>query len=251
MRILIIFSLIFTLNAFAEVRTLDTVINAIRRDREHEPFKIGESNAKKHPQYPGLMTMVERFGAEVEWVKGVSKRVLELPYNPARMKVTVKDSFDGWFDEFTTPNLIIIDRGTNILTLVHELRHVVHLGTNTIYEGTWYDLRVKQNHDRVLAFHKKISKSSLSKKDKAALKLLATRLVESCSEISAHWGDYAIAKSFEREETEDYLGFVKEYKNEFFKSYYKLKTYPLAKNEVFISDLNDALHQFLDEKKLP
>lgn len=220
---------------------LDEVLQAVASERNHNPFKPGEKAAQKHPIFPTLLSQADHYGSVVEWVPSVSAAVLELPFNESRMKVTSQDEFNGWFDEFEVPNLIYVHEKTSLVTLIHELRHALHVGVHGRIEGNEFDRALQINKRRIDQFHTHLMKSPLDLKTKRRLKILSTRLLETCSEVSAHHGDLLLAEAFRNAEAESHREFIKEYKLEFEKAYKALSRHPFSQGEEFVEDLNQHL----------
>ncbi len=220
---------------------LDQVLQTVASERKFNPFKPGERAAKQHPVYSKLLIMADDYGSSVEWVASVSGAVLELPFHEDRMLVSKQDEFNGWFDEFEIPNLIFIHAQASMVTLIHELRHALHAGIHGNIEGNVFDQALQKNRARIESFHTKLAKSPLDLKTKKTLKRLSTRLLETCSEMSAHHGDLLLAKAFQNEEEQGHREFIKEYRREFLRSYKALSRHPFSQNEAFIEDLNASL----------
>lgn len=220
---------------------LDDILKEVASERSHNPFKVGERAAIGHPIYATLILQSERYGSIIEWVPSVSGAVLELPFNENRYKVVKSDEFDGWFDEFEVPNLIFVHNKSSLVTLIHELRHALHLGVHGRTEGNDFDQALQTNKRRIEKFHARLLKSPLDLKTKKRLKVLSTRLLETCSEVSAHHGDLLLAEAFENAEAESQRDFIKEYKLEFAKAYRALSRHPFSAGEEFVEDLNQQL----------
>lgn len=233
-------SMSVALSATASV-DLDEVLQSVASERSHNPFKIGEKAAIKHPIYPVLLSQADHYGSVVEWVPSVSGAVLELPFNENRMKVATSDEFNGWFDEFEVPNLIFVHDKASLVTLIHELRHALHVGIHGRIEGNAFDQALQKNKRRIDQFHARLMKSPLDLKTKNRLKRLSTRLLETCSEVSAHHGDLLLAEAFKNEEAESHRDFIKDYKLEFSKAYKALSRHPFSQGEEFVEDLNQHL----------
>lgn len=220
---------------------LDAIVQAVASERNQNPFKPGETAAMKHPIYPTLFLQAESYGSVVEWVPSVSAAVLELPFNENRYKVVTSDEFNGWFDEFEVPNLIIIHNKASLVTLIHELRHALHLGVHGRNEGNDFDQALQKNKRRIQKFHERLLKSPLDLKTKKRLKVFSTRLLETCSEVSAHHGDLLLAEAFKNKEAQSHRDFIAEYKLEFAKAYKALSRHPFSAGEEFVEDLNQHL----------
>ena len=234
----------------AKASELDFYLLSIQKNTQINPFEIGEHNAKKHPLYNKLEKEAHHLGAKIEWQNSVSKRVLELPYSENRMKIKEQDEFDGWFDEYTTPNLIIIHKDATLATLVHEIRHAIHLGQHDIDKNVhWFDFILQQNKRLISLFKVKLNQLKIAKTEREKLNKLSTRLLETCSEISAHQGDLSLAQEFDQSLISVHQNFIKDYKNEFTRSYNLLKKNPISRNEIFVENLNLSLLQYMKEKK--
>ncbi len=239
-----------TLSFIASSSELDHYFNQIKNDSINNPFLKGEENSLNHPLYQKLKILSLSYGSTIEWHNSVSKRVLELPFHPDRMKIKKSDEFDGWFDEFTKPNLIIIHQEASLVTLIHELRHSLHLGTHKIIESEWFDLSLQKNKKKIFQFQEKIQNTPLTKNEILKLKKLTTRLIETCSEISAHEGDLVLAREFDQSLEEGFKSLIKDYKLEFKNTYNQLIKNSLTQNEDFVLELNIALSKYLKEKKI-
>ncbi len=228
---------------------LDQSIVLIKEEGSLNPFNKGESEALKHPVYKKLFLLSKMYGSVIEWHNSVSKRVLGLPYSPDRMKIKVQDEFDGWFDEYTKPNLIIIHQEASLVTLVHELRHALHLGGHKILDGNWFDVVLQKNKKKILKFHEFLeeNQTSLSQAELMKIKKVSTRLLETCSEISAHQGDLILAREFDSSFVDGYKKLIQGYKNEFNRSYNYLIKNKNSENEPFIKELKTSLDKFLKE----
>ena len=174
-KLLICLLITFSSGLFAA--SLDDLLKIVSQDLKHNPYLGGEIEAKSHPQYSRLIELGHSFGSKLEWVDSVALRVLELPYDRERLKINPEDELIGWFDEIVIPNLIILDRTTNLATLIHELRHAVHLGTHRQISHNWFDRTLQINKKKIKEFHTKLNQSHLSKVEKTDLKRLSTRLL--------------------------------------------------------------------------
>ena len=220
---------------------LDAVLQSVASERNHNPFKPGEAAALKHPVYPTLFLQAESYGSVVAWVPSVSGAVLNLPFRESRMKVSAQDEFNGWFDEFEVPNLIFVHNKASLVTLIHELRHALHIGIHGRNEGNVFDQALQKNKRRIQKFHERLFKSPLDLKTKKRLNVLSTRLLETCSEVSAHHGDLLLAEAFKNKEAQSHRDFIAEYKLEFAKAYKALSRHPFSAGEEFVEDLNQHL----------
>lgn len=240
----------FLMSLCVQATTLDDVIGTIVDNTHHNPFVIGKTKSSGHPQYSDLMDFAQKYKTTIKWVPSVAKEVLRLPFNSDRMAVKPNDKFDGWFDEFVSPNQVIMSNKAAFIILIHELRHVVHLGSHGLIEGTWFDRLLQTNKQLITQFHKKLAQSKLSALKQLELKTKSTRLIETASEISAHQGDVVLAKSFGDEEVaEAYLEFIEDYKAEFSQAFKALKKHPFSRDESFLNDIDDGLKKLILEKK--
>jgi hypothetical protein len=242
----------FILASFAiQAKTLDDFIDVIQKNPQYDPFVVGEAEALRHPLNSELMEFAQKYNTTVIWTTSVAKEVLKLPFHPDRMVIKKNEALDGWFDDLVSPNSIILHQEAAFITLIHELRHAVQLGSHGLNSGTAFDRLLQQNKRRILKFHQRMIESDLAATHQERLKKAATRLVETASEISAHEGDVVLSKSYGHKETAaSYLQFIREYKAEFLKDYKALKKDPFSQNEVFIEDLYQGLKEFMKSKKL-
>ncbi len=79
-----------------------------------------------------MKNAVASMGVQIRIVSSVAKAVMTLPNHPLRQAVLKNDAIEGWFDQYTTPKLILLQRSTTAMTLFHELRHAYHLGQNDL-----------------------------------------------------------------------------------------------------------------------
>lgn len=250
-RIFFIAATLCLISPHLQAKTLDDFINLIKNDSQYDPFLTGPAGAFKHPQYEELMGFAEQYHSTVKWVPSVAKEVLKLPFHQDRMSVRPTEVFDGWFDEFVLPNQVILSKKAAFITLVHELRHVVHLGSHGLTAGTKFDRLLQQNKKRIQRFQVRLVESNLPEEVKEQLKKLSTRLIETCSEVSAHEGDVVLSRSFGHDEmAESYLEFIQEYKAEFLQAFKVLKKNKFSQNEAFVNDLYVGLKEFMQEKGL-
>lgn len=224
-----------------EALDLDQVIQDISSQQTINPFVKGDKAAFRHPIYPVLDQMAADFGSVIKWVPSVSAEVLNLPFVADRMKVQPSDEFNGWFDEYEVPNLIIVHKKASLVTLVHELRHALHIGVHGRIQGNTFDQEIQLNRVKIKRFHDKLLRSPMDTKTKTRLKYLSTRLLETCSEISAHHGDLLLAEAFKNREAKDHRRFIEEYRSEFLKSYRALSRHPFSQSEEFVEGLNQSL----------
>jgi hypothetical protein len=226
--------------------SLDTFIEQTAKDKIHSPFLRGEPNVKNHPLYKDIIAFARTLNTKIIWSDSVSEAVLKFPHNEARMKVSLEDEFEGWFDEFTSPNTIVLHRDTFFSTLIHEMRHTVQLGSHNKITGNWFDKVLQTNKKKVAAFIEKVKKLRLKESEKKKLQTEATKLIETCSEINAHSDEVSLARSHRSlEQVQNNKEFVAEYKAEYKKAYQFLKKHELSSNESFIPEVDKALTKFL------
>lgn len=241
----IVFFVIGRLTYGAPAPSLDQIVHQLTSSKEFSPFIVGEDKSKKHPLYQNLLDLSKTFGAEVSWVNSVSKSVLQLPFHPERIVVKAHDEFDGWFDEFTTPSQIFIHKEATMIILIHELRHALHLGNHELLNGNAFDRLLQKNKKTIDQFKIQVQSSPLHSSTKRMLIKSATRLIETCSEISAHHGDLKLSKVYLMPEAQTYALFIKDYKKEFMKSYTQLKKHPFSSTQEFVDELFDGLEHYM------
>ncbi|OFZ17246.1 MAG: hypothetical protein A2X86_01995 [Bdellovibrionales bacterium GWA2_49_15] len=138
----------------------------------------GQEKVEQLPPYSELKALAHKLGSKIEWVPNVSRRVRQLPFHPARMPVSASDEIVGWFDEYTTPALIILDREAGPVTLLHELRHAIQLGHRHGVAGDKVDWAI---------WKAKVYESGKNRDT-------VTEFIEAASEISAYSDELKIAK---------------------------------------------------------
>lgn len=247
----LLISLVLIAAGSANAKTLDDHLVDFQRDGEHSPFVVGPTASRRHPKYLELLATAKTFRTSVRWVSSIPRAVLALPHHPDRHLPKPTDELDGWFDEFTTPNRILLHDQAPLITLIHELRHAVQLGQHGLRAGTWFDRLLQKNVRAIRRFKEKVDQTNLHASTKKKLKRLATRLVETCSEISAHEGDLILSRQFNRTfEAQSYERFIHEYQTEFENAYFELGRYPITHEETFAVELRDGLKKFIREKNL-
>lgn len=222
--------------------SIDDAIDAIIAS-QRSPF-VRMSAAKRHPFYRDLEAMAELLDADVRWVGSVAGAVRGLPFHEDRYKFSEADEFDGWFDEFTSPNLILIHRQATMVILVHELRHALHLGTHSVVGGNEYDQTLRRAKLEVVKLHQELATMGLKAVRSKRLKTYSTRLVESFSEVMAHHGDYRLAEAFGHSSVEAQKDFIASYKAEFRRTLKALKKDPLASLQPFVKELETAFEAY-------
>lgn len=225
--------------------SIDQAIEDILRSGQ-SPF-ISEKAAKEHPSYEDLLFLAHQLNAEVRWVRSVAGSVRRLPPHKDRYLFSGTDEFDGWFDEFTTPNLILIHRQATLVILLHELRHALHLGSHGVVGGNKFDRAVRQAKLEVETFHQTLKAAGLSPARSRRLKKLSTRLVESFSEVMAHHGDHRLAVAFKTENAQTQLDFMKEYELEFLQALKALKADSHSGSQGFVMKLEKSFESFRKE----
>ncbi len=246
----LIAAVLFSISALAKEPTLNDLLLKLDQDTAHSPFVRGQKRATEHPLYPELLKFAKMYNAKIVWTPSVAKYVLSLPPHPDRLKVSEQDEFDGWFEEFENPNQIILDGNTAMIILVHELRHALHLGSHKLMPGSWYDLLLQRKKKEIRKFELSIQQSSLPGKEQRKLRQWLSRLIETCSEISAHQGDVMLSTTFGRPELDSYIRFISEYKQEFLQNYNRLKDHPFTKDATFLDELLLGLQKFMTENEL-
>ena len=145
-----------------------------------------------------LYTFAKELNVKIEKVSSVSRRVLKLPFNPRRMKISADDQLEGWFDEYSSSNLIIIEKKATVMTLVHELRHAIHLGAHHPLMGNKLDRQIEKAKAQAKNFEE------------------GQALIENASEIVAHTDELKMAEGLgDQELQESAIYFRKEYLKEF------------------------------------
>lgn len=242
--------LLFFQNQSVLALSLDDILERMAEDKEHSPFVVGLSNSENHPQYPSLVRFAEAHTTQVEWVKSVSESVLKLPFHPDRMRIRKSDEFDGWFDEYTNPNIIYLHQEAALIILVHELRHALQLGTHEQISGSWFDRALQINKKRVIDFQTRLRSVPMSAAMRHKLRKLSQRLIETCSEISAHQGDLMLALTFHQPQSKTYRKYIGEYLLEFKNAARLLKSSKISRSELFIAELESSLEKFMQEHEL-
>lgn len=210
------------------------------------PF-VQERAAKAHASYPSIEALAQKLGSRIQWTSSVSKSVLRLPFHPDRFRFDRKEEFDGWFDEFTSPNLILVHRKATLAIVVHELRHALHLGGHGFHLGNRYDRTLQRSKTEIQRFHQDLQRSGLRPSRISRLKQRSTRLLESFSEVMAHHGDLQLAQAFRHESEMTQRDFIRGYKSEFLRALRVLKTDPFASRQRFVSELEIAFQDYLRE----
>ncbi|MGE3388011.1 MAG: hypothetical protein AB7K41_14875 [Bdellovibrionales bacterium] len=229
---------------FAADLSLDAEIEAMLSLPEHPPF-VKEATAKQHPRYATLLELGEALNAEVRWTKSVARAVLKLPFHPDRYRFKKDSEFDGWFDEFTTPNLILIHNQATLVILVHELRHALHLGSHGLVVGNEYDRLLIQAKREIEKYQNGLNqRQDLTVAKRRRMRKLSTRLVETFSEIMAHHGDYRLTVAFDPDAIEAQKKFMRDYRNEFRRAYQELSLDQMTKRQSFMRQLPEGLEQF-------
>lgn len=228
--------------------SLDQVLTQLSQNREHSPFKRGETIVRRHPLYSDMVALARTYNTKVVWATSVPGEVLQFPYNDERIKVDMTWELEGWFDEFTSPNVIILDRQTYLSTLMHEIRHAIQLGSHGKISGNWFDKLLQSNKKKAAQFQARLKKMKISEKQRKHLHMQATRLIEMCSEINAHSDEIKLARAHKnQEQTSNNRDFVEEYKAEYTKAYKALKASEFSKNEAFIESVDEGLDRFLKQ----
>lgn len=229
--------------------SLDQFMNQIAQDKNNSPFVRGESVVRHHPLYKDLVALARAYNTKVVWSSSVPRDVLKFPYNEERMKIDLSWELEGWFDEFTNPNIIVMDKDTYLSTLTHEIRHAIQLGSHGKVSGNWFDKLLQINKKKVALFQARLKKLKMNEKNRKALHTHATRLIEMCSEINAHSDEMKIARAQkDQEQFQNNKEFVAEYKAEYIKAFKALKASEYSKNETFIEHVDKGLDRFLKQK---
>lgn len=243
--------LIFLVNFGLQAKTLDDFVVQIESNQKYDPFVIGGVKAARHPLFSELMAFAKEYNTNVKWVPSVAQEVLRLPFHPSRMVIQKDQPLDGWFDELISPNRIILHDESAFITLIHELRHAVQLGTHGLNKGSEFDRLLQKNKRRIAKFHLKIAGSDLPEAEISHLKTLSTRLVESASEVCAHQGDVVLSRKYGHDDfVSSYIQYIEEYKDEFIESYKALKKNAISQNELFLDELYVGLRNYMKENDL-
>jgi hypothetical protein len=238
-----------TANAVPADNSLDTLFKQAGQDRAHSPFERGEAKVKRHPLYKELVELARAYNTKIVWASNVAVEVLKFPYNDERVKIDNTWDLEGWFDEFLSPNEIVLDKNTFLSTILHETRHAIQLGSHGRIAGNWFDKLLQSNKRKVTQFQERLKKMKMGLKERKALHMQATRLVEMCSEINAHSDEMNLGKALgDKEQVTNNKDFVNEYKAEYTKAYKALKASEISKNEAFIENVDEGLDKFLKQK---
>ncbi len=242
--------------AHAEIYSLDNILTKIKSNRAHNPFAIGEKAALRHPDYKKIKEFATFLNVDIKWTPSVSAYVLKLDFLEERYKVKKTDEFDGWFDEFTDPQLIIIHQESNLVTLLHEMRHALHLGRFTFIsnqiELAWFDQFLLNQKKNIQKYHEWINQNSqYTNAQKKKYRKCATRILETASEISAHAYDVELAESFKHPHLTSFKSFIKDYLKEHLKNQKcLLENSEKGKGINFAFNIEKRLIHFMNEKKL-
>lgn len=232
----------------AEV-SLDQYLNQMAQNKTLSPFERGEAKVKSHPVYKGLVDLARAYNTKIVWSSSVASEVLKFPYHDERVKIDKTWELEGWFDEFLSPNVIVLDKETFLSTVAHEVRHAIQLGSHGKISGNWFDKLLQTNKKNAAQFQERLKKMKLNEKTRITLHTHATRLIEMCSEINAHSDEAKLGRAVgDQEQVTNNKEFVAEYKAEYIKAFKALKASEISKNEIFIEQVDEGLDKFLKQK---
>ncbi len=230
--------------------TIDQIYAEIAKDPKNSPFVIGPIESMNHPIYSKIESLAQSYSTEIQWTPSVSQSVLQLPFHPERMIIHPTDEFDGWFDEFTSPNLLLIHNEAAMIILLHELRHALHLGRHPLLPGHWFDENLQKYKQLIDLEKKRLDQAPVDLNLKKSLLGLLTRMIEAPSEIVAHQGDVFLCQKFKKPELTSYLQSIQDYKKEFLKTYKSLKSSPLTKHISVLDQIYKDLQLYMKDKNL-
>ena len=225
-----------------QILSLEQRIQFIIKERNYSPLAGGQEHVMQHPDYESLVFFADQLGVKISWVDSIAESVLALPHEQDRMKVRLEDKFQGWFEEYTHPNIIFLDRKTSLSTLVHELRHAIHLGTYGTRMGTPLDRSIQRSKAEALIFRERIEGSPLPINRIKHLRKLSIEYIETASEILAYSDEYTVAAAFQDQAEMDsaILG-RNRYWRKLHRIYKALKADPVSQNETFVESLMESM----------
>lgn len=233
----------FGLAAKAQLN-LDLEIRNLLLSTKQNPF-VSYPNSLRHGSYANLKNLATQLGTQVKWTSSVASSVKQLPFNESRIIVFKDDEFDGWFDEYVTPQLILIHKQATLVTMIHELRHALHLGKHLPKSAGVYDKFLYNMNQTTIRFHQTIELDrQLTQSRKLKIKSSTKKLVETFSELIAHNGDYCLAKIYRPDLVKSNVEFLKEYKREFEFNFVQLSKLGLQLKGSYVEILRNKMHEY-------
>ncbi|MEW6056162.1 MAG: hypothetical protein AB1540_06070 [Bdellovibrionota bacterium] len=209
------------------------------KPRSVSPVEPGKTATRKHPRYKTLLKTAETLGVTVKWKTNLARM--------AGVPIRDGEELEGYFDSET--NAVYLDsKIASLNTLVHELRHALHLGTAHPITGQKFDREVQLANRVGLKFDEQLNtRSDLSEERKAELIDFKDEVVVTASEISAHYHDLLISiRRRAVSPTRDSLVFRKQYRRDFILAYKKIKSAPELENLEFLDRLYAATLEYFD-----
>jgi len=201
------------------MNTLDDYIENLQIN----PFKTRD---------PGvyLTDLAKYLNIQIEWTNSIYDKVMQLKPHKCRLKPNKKFIYLGWFDQYTSPNIIFLHTDCTLDTIIHEMRHALHLGNHNLLNGNVIDQEIQKYTTYVNTLENP--------------SVYYIRYAEYASEIIAYTHDYSLALRF-RCENELYhiVRNLKIYQKLFSRVYIILRRRGSHKD---ISSLYHTIHNFIN-----
>lgn len=229
---------LFTLTARQALAGCDYVAaGASALDRPYSPVVQGQAHVEGHPHYQRLLAVACSLGVRVEWVSNVAKAT--------GMKLRPGETIEGYFDDVR--NLVFLDRRiASLATVVHELRHALHLGLNHPVVGGGFEREIQlavREGKRLEAEVK--TRADLTETERKKLIGLKEKLVVNASEIASHYHDLLILlRRHAHAQAKASAHYRKLYRRQFDYAYEKLESMGAIEQYPFLKKLAEDLDRY-------